>query len=246
MSEMFLLQLAFIMILAFVHVTAGWLLYLSFIPRSAWLSFSGGVSIAYVFLHIFPELEQAQQSLEEFNIIYFLEHHAYFVALIGLSFFYGLERFLLKRNHPAPTGDKAKPGKGSGKWIFWLHIGSFSLYNALIGYLMVYRDSSISEEFFYFLAMAFHFLVNDHSLYHHHNRRYLHYGRWVLSAAIILGWLIGLYVELSEAATGMLFAFVAGGIILNVLKEELPEERNSRILPFMFGGVSYSALLFLG
>ena len=41
----------------------------------------------------------------------------------------------------------------------------------------------------------------------------------------------------------MLFAFLAGGIVLNVLKEELPRERKSRFWAFALGTVAYAALL---
>jgi hypothetical protein len=40
-----------------------------------------------------------------------------------------------------------------------------------------------------------------------------------------------------------LFAFLAGGVVLNVLKEELPEERESRFWAFALGAASYTALL---
>ena len=39
--------------------------------------------------------------------------------------------------------------------------------------------------------------------------------------------------------------FLAGGVILNVLKEELPEEKKSRFLPFAFGAGVYTVLLLL-
>jgi hypothetical protein len=41
----------------------------------------------------------------------------------------------------------------------------------------------------------------------------------------------------------LLLAFVAGGIVLNVLKEELPRERESRFWAFAFGAAFYSVLL---
>ena len=41
----------------------------------------------------------------------------------------------------------------------------------------------------------------------------------------------------------VLFALLAGGIILNVLKEELPEERKSRFWAFALGAGTYAALL---
>ena len=56
-------------------------------------------------------------------------------------------------------------------------------------------------------------------------------GRWVLAAAVAVGWVAGLATAIGEAVIGSLFAFLAGGIVLNVLKEELPEERKSRFAP---------------
>jgi hypothetical protein len=45
------------------------------------------------------------------------------------------------------------------------------------------------------------------------------------------------------AGFATMFAFLAGGIILNVLKEELPEERESRFSAFTAGTAAYAALL---
>jgi zinc transporter ZupT len=67
--------------------------------------------------------------------------------------------------------------------------------------------------------------------------------RWILAGAVLGGWALGVAVELPEEAIAVLFAFLAGGIVLNVLKEELPEERESRFLPFLLGSAGYAALL---
>lgn len=44
-------------------------------------------------------------------------------------------------------------------------------------------------------------------------------------------------------AIAVIFAFLAGSIIFNVLKEELPEERQSRFWAFAVGVAIYAALL---
>ena len=62
---------------------------------------------------------------------------------------------------------------------------------------------------------------------------------------IIVGWAVGLSMKISEAMIGVLFAFLAGGVILNVLKEELPEEKQSRFWPFALGAGVYTVLLLL-
>ncbi len=92
-----------------------------------------------------------------------------------------------------------------------------------------------------------HFLINDYGLRQDHRQAYKHVARWVLAGAIIAGWAIGTMVAIGEAALAALFAFLAGGIVLNVLKEELPEERQSRFASFAAGAAAYAfVLLFTG
>lgn len=90
--------------------------------------------------------------------------------------------------------------------------------------------------------MALHFVVNDHGLRENHKHSYDRIGRWLL-AAIILGWAIGHRTEIHQAAIALLFSFLAGGVVLNVLKEELPEERQSNFWAFALGAAIYAALL---
>ena len=45
------------------------------------------------------------------------------------------------------------------------------------------------------------------------------------------------------AAITLLTAFLGGGVILNVLKEEVPSERQSRFWAFALGMAGYAALL---
>ena len=215
-------------------------------PRSAWLSFAGGISVAYVFIHIFPELEIAQRHISsQWEFIPFIEHHAYLVALLGLIVFYGLERGakLSQSKQKIPVHHTKTT---TSTEVFWLHIISFSLYNALIGYLLVHREEQdLYGLIFFSIAMGLHFFVNDFALREFHKDTYQKYGRWLLSGMIVVGWAIGLSMKISEAMTGVLFAFLAGGVILNVLKEELPEEKQSRFWPFATGAAIYTVLLLL-
>lgn len=240
----FLLITGFIL----VHLFAGKLRFLDGIPRSSWLSFAGGIAVTYVFLHLLPEINETQKSLTEGVETELLIHNVYLIALIGLILFYGLERYVKKTQKARGTKPKEKEeGKTStGMNVFWLHISSFAVYNALIGYLLVYREEESNQEMIlFFVSMALHFLVNDYGLRQDHKDSYRKIGRWVLSFAIFVGWVIGNISRLSDTAVHILFAFLAGGVILNVLKEELPEERKSRFLPFLSGSILYAILLLL-
>ncbi len=229
--------------LAVVHLFSGKLRVLNAVPRSRLLSIGSGVSVAYVFVHILPELSKAQETIQGMlgGGLSFLEHHVYLVALIGVAVFYGLERVAKvsrQRSQKAGKGDVTEAG------VFWLHICSFAVYNALIGYLLLHREEpGIQSLFFFFFAMALHFVVNDHELREDHKKAYDRIGRWILAAAIIVGWVIGQGTEIDKAAIALLFSFLAGGVILNVLKEELPEECQSKFWAFALGAAIYAALL---
>jgi hypothetical protein len=47
----------------------------------------------------------------------------------------------------------------------------------------------------------------------------------------------------ADAVVGLAVAFRAGGIILNVMKEEVPQERQSRFLPLALGAFGHAGLL---
>ena len=232
--------------LAIVHIIAGQLRFLDILPRSRWLSLAGGISVAYVFIHLLPELSAQQQAFEQnngFDLVAYLEHHAYVLALVGLVVFYGLERSAkLSRGRNRQAGQENIPSLG----VFWVHIASFAVYNAIIGYLLLHREEKDTGSLLlYFFAMALHFVVNDHGLWQNYKTDYDRYGRWVLALAVIVGWGIGVVTELQELAIAVLLAFVAGGIILNILKEELPEEQESRFWFFILGAGVYATLLLL-
>jgi hypothetical protein len=219
--------------LAAVHLLAGRLGFIEAMPRSRWLSAAGGASVAYVFVHIFPELAAAQRVLAESGgWLQGVKHHAYLVALGGLAAFYGVERYM----------QSLRPAAGAGAYLS--HIGAFAVYNLLVGYLVVERAGrGLGAMALFALAMALHLFVNDHGLRDHHPQRYEHTGRWILAAAVAAGRLDGATVDLAEPAVHLLVAFVAGGTVLNAIKEELPGERESRFAPFLLGAAGYSALL---
>lgn len=91
---MVFLSMVLIAVLASVHLFAGRLRFLDVTPRSRWLSAAGGISVAYVFIHILPDLAEEQETLREVagESLAFIEYHIYLISLVGLAVFYGLER----------------------------------------------------------------------------------------------------------------------------------------------------------
>lgn len=224
-------------LLALVHVFATRLVFLDRVPRSRWLSAAGGLSVAYVFAHLLPEIAAGHEALGEAGRGDQPPPTLWLVALAGLAAYYGVERF-------AKCSRGGNAGAATAPAVFWVHIAAFALYNVLVGYLLLHRlEAGTGALALFGLAMALHFLVNDHGLHAHHKHRYRRVGRWLLAGAVLAGHALGLVVGIGDAAVSVLIAFLGGGVVLNVLKEELPEERESRFLPFVLGAAAYAVLL---
>jgi len=220
--------------LALIHGFASRLPIFSFIPRFRWVSFAGGVSLGYVFLEVFPELNKVQEELEHSAIpfIDYLENNVYLLALAGLIVFYGLDLLASKSKNP------------NNSTAFWIHIGTFSILNIITGYLLQdLGNHSLVECILFFVPIALHFFIIDEHLREHHQSQFDHNGRWYLVGAIIFGSIIGQVADLNEAAIAIIWSFLAGSIILNVLKHELPDEKDSCFWSFLGGSILFAILL---
>ena len=229
-----LLPVAVAVTMAALHFFAGRLRFLDVIPRSRWLSVAGGISVAYVVVHLLPELAEYQESIGETTspLLAPFERHLYVLALVGLAAFYGVESWARRSRQDSENGAERAATA--------LSLSTYAVYNALIGYLLVRREGSLP---LFAFAMGVHFIVNDHGLRQHHASAYHRWGRWVLAAAVVAGTVVGVAGEVPEAAVGIPLGFIAGGTVLNVLKEELPEERQSRFSAFVLGAAGYTAVL---
>jgi hypothetical protein len=209
--------------------------------RRRWVSVAAGVSVAYVFVDVLPELAAQHETFRKAagEGLLFAEQRIYVLALLSFVALYGLEHMVLasreRRREAAP--EAADPG-------YWLHLGGFAAYSALIGYLLVERAGRGPLALaVYGLAMALHFLIVDHSLREEHGRVYDHGGHWVLAASVLAGWVAGAATPLSEVVFARLFAVLAGGVVITSLRAELPGEREGRFWPFCLGAAAYTVLL---
>lgn len=231
--------------LVLIHAFASKLNVFAIFPEHRWISFAGGVSIGYVFLDIFPELSLAQEELEHSAIpwLSYLENHVYLLALIGLTVFYGLDILVLNSRRLNLAKRNIDTTSSS---IFWIHITAFAVLNFIFSYLLQdLGQHSIFRCILFFLAIALHFFIIDSGLRHHHQTAYDRQGRWLLTTAIAIGAIAAHVTHLDEATIAIVWSFLAGSLILNILKRELPDEQKSCFGSFMGGAVLYSGLLIL-
>ena len=208
------------------------------LDRRSMISFAAGMSAAYVFVRLMPELHGARSAFVE-SVAMTLRYEGmaiYFVALLGFLAFYGLDHLRARVREAAESEEDGA--------AFRLHIGGFAAYVGLVAYLLVRNlEESGASPAFYAIAIAAHFLAVDHSLQQEHGAAYQRIGRWVLAGMCLLGWAAGLLFALPHHVLALALAFLSGAVIMNSAIMELPSEKDGRFVAFMVGGVAYGLAL---
>ncbi|MDE5415126.1 hypothetical protein [Alkalihalobacterium chitinilyticum] len=227
---------AFIMGFSFIliHLLANEVIPSDRIKRLKWFSFSGGLAVSYVFVYVLPTLHKEQIIVKEYRDYFTMESELYFIGLIGVLIFYGIQKVVRK----AQLNDKTH----KARTLFWLQIIFFGIYNMLVAYTIISHDVLGIQAVFYGLAVGLHFVAVAHDLWREYADIYNHVGRYVLATGILAGWLLGVTIDLSPLIESIIFAFISGAMILNVLKYELPPDDEAHYLTFTIGVVSYTAV----
>ena len=208
------------------------------------ISAAAGVSVAYVFVDILPELATQNQALRASaqGGMLFAEQRIYLLTLLSFVVMYGIDHIVLSRREQRRSSIE----RGERDAAYWLHIAGYAAYSALIGYLLIERaERGYAALVVYVLAMAVHFVVVNHSLSEEHGNIYRRHGHWVLAASVLAGWAIGATLTLSDATFARLFALLAGGVVITSLRSELPDDRSGRFWPFCIAAVVFAMVLVL-
>ena len=108
--------------------------------RNRMISFFGGITIAYVFLDLLPQLEATHVHIERIfgDLPAFLDNLLVpSLSLVGFLIFFGLEHLAIRTRH---TKNK-KTGNGFSSIpvsnvIFVVHFISLAFFNLVIGYVL--------------------------------------------------------------------------------------------------------------
>jgi hypothetical protein len=219
-----------LIILVLIHLYANRAQVLGWAWHGRFLSFASGVSFAYVFVDLLPMLAVYQPVLQSTfkGVIPLLDKHAYIIALFGVLFYYGLRRqpFL------------------NPKKQFYVTMSGYQLFNFLVGASLAdINDPEIQPIALFTIAMGLHYFVNDHTLRQDHKELYEKSGRWWLAAALIVGYIVGDFLHIPGALEALIIAFVAGGVLLNVMSYELPKNKSGDYFYFVLGALLYTILL---
>jgi len=219
-----------LLILIGVHFFANQAKVLGWLWHGRFLSFAAGISFAYVFVDLLPTLEKGQPILKDTfgEFIPYFDRHAYLIALIGVLVYYGLQ-----------TPSASDTTKGT-----WLKIGGYLLFNFFVGASLAdSRNPDIQPLFLFTIAMSMHYFIHDHNLSVDNTLLYMHKVRWWLVMALCVGYFTGYFTHIPNAIVAIVVSFLAGGMILNALRYELPKREQLGYPFFVMGALGYTVLL---
>ncbi|MBM7706225.1 hypothetical protein ACF3OH_13345 [Chryseomicrobium aureum] len=212
-----------------IHFFANVLLPSERLKRIRWFSFSGGLAVSYIFVYLLPTLHKEQANIEEPYRHLTMESEIYFVGLIGVVVFHGLQ-IVITQNYVSHTSS------------FWSAISFYALYNALVSFTVLSFEVSVIQAIFYCIAIGLHFIAVAHDMWREFPVEYNKYGKYVLALGIVAGWIFALTVNLSPILNSIVFAFIAGAMMFHVFTHELPSEKETHFPTFAVAVVMYSAL----
>ncbi len=245
---------AFIIALIFsaVHLIAPRLYGFSRRYRNAVVSFSGGVAIAYVFLELLPRVQRAGEHL---NIILsgypgltaFSDVAIFGVAFAGFLVFFISEHAAIHshRKISARTGQPMGSIPAS-RSVFAIHLSVLALLSLLIAYSLRFEvEIGLLEAVLFSIALILHFFVADRTMEIHYRIMFERYGRYILSAMPMIGWALSILFPERQSEAAILLAFVAGSVLFNIIKDEVPGAEKSEPKFFVSGALIYSGILLL-
>ena len=248
-----LATLAAAVVFALIFYSQSWLR-LKFAPetRRRVVSFSVGMAVAYVFVHLLPELAATSSEfveLTEGRALPFPHLRIYAAALLGFMLFYGLQN-MVRWSHAsdAEADAGAEAGAEAGEENIRLRIltVSYALYVFVVCYVMAH-EARIGKGALalYALAMGLHFLGFAYGLRRDNATIYRQWGRHVLASTALLGWAVALLLPFSDSVVYTMLGFVAGVLIMDTVTSELAGQAEGRFFAFLTGGVAYTLILLL-
>ncbi len=203
------------------------------------LSAAAGGSIAYVFISLLPEIENAAMLFrqETYSFMPFEGVHGVNLAMLaGFLSFYALAEIA-----PAELESGQQVAQSRA---FWGQVLGYGGYIALIGYLLVHSlDAVEGSLLLYAISMSFHFLLVGFGLRELHQKHYDSIGRYVLAAFCLLGWFAGVMIDLPKSLVVLLFGFVSGGVVSVTGIVELPKGKEGKVGPFIAGALGFAFFL---
>lgn len=194
--------------------------------RHQWIPFTGGVAIGYVFLYLLPKLSDYTNSITVDGVQgvwEILDYRVYLYGLAGFTFYYFVDQYRTHedRDHLLPE---------------ILQGGGFFIYSMLSGYVIAnWSRPGLIPVLLAGSILTLHMLAVNYQVRKWNSRVFDNYFRWLFALALIIGWCVGTFLTIPKELEIIITGILAGGIITNIMNEELPDQEPHKIRPFIAG-----------
>lgn len=244
MSNNDLITLAGLLVMSLAHIVSKRTKILHAFESHGWVSFGAGASVAYVFVHIFPEIGIFQQQITGHGghdqSVSFINQPLYLAALGGLCLLYLLDtiesNFNDEKSNPLQQHKYYTP-------FFVLRSVLYVLYNIMIAYIITQRPGEgIINITLIAIALMFHFIVINVRGHEKYGKLFERYMRWPAAGGLIIGWVLGILINIPDVITLTVFSLIGGMITYIALKSELPQTEHRAPFHFLTGVAIYAII----
>jgi hypothetical protein len=245
MADNDLLTLAGLILISLAHILINRVSLLNTLKTHGWISFSAGASVAYVFVHVLPEIGVYQQHITghagHHQPVSFINQPLYMAALGGLCLLYLLDT-LESRFKGEESNNLLKHGYNMP--IFILRGFFYVLYNIMIAYIITQRPGEgIVNITLISVALLLHFIVINNRGLEAYGKIFVRYIRWPAVTGLLSGWILGIVTDLPDELVVTVFSMIGGMITYVALKSELPQTKHKAPFHFFAGALLYAIIV---
>lgn len=220
-----MLSILFGLIISFVHYISGRMRVAYSQHRQKTISLTAGVFIAYIFLHMFPNLYEPGMS--RISMLF---------VLVGFSLFHILEKHAYKHG----------PKKMVLRELRREHSIAFFIYHFFIGILLysLLQKDVVTGVLFFVPILSFTAISSISMREIHEMVRESRVVRAALSVSTLFGAALARYLPMSTLLYQSIFGFVVGTLLYIVIIDSIPREREGSPAFFALGVVLYSIIIY--
>jgi zinc transporter ZupT len=188
--------------------------------RDIWLSLSGGILTALLFLILIPDLISTNNGEISFSFLF---------ILIGFLFMHLAEKYIYQHEtNKQKFSDNLK----------LIHIFGFGLDNFLVGFILAsVLETDLSVALNLSIPLFLQMLTSSFSLDSIDTPKSSLLSKIILSLLPIIGALIGILLELDQAISSYLLAFALGVLFYMIVRDVIPQGNRGRASLYFLGNL---------
>ena len=191
--------------------------------KMKFISFAAGVSVAYIFLILLPEIYTRSLEINRLLLL---------AVLFGFALFHIIEKYIRQNYH----GNKLR------KEHYLAHSAISFVYFLVVGYILAeVTANNLTDGILLFVPVALHIIID--SLPRRATKNL--WVRLFSSSSSVLGASIYLLIDLGPVEDTVLLGVVGGGLLYHVIRESLPKDREGKPMFFITGLLLFTVLILL-